>query len=175
MKNTKSAARKVAHKNLMAATWTKAAKVRRAFKAGRQRQVDWVMDAERAFIESRLLFINLRAAMVSAGAPTTDAELRVGVVLGTPPGFNEAVVILIPRDSNQIRMAEAKAENEQEAGRVPMGAIVWLVDREGETSTSVWVQPWLVGSEPTRALKVLTRAFTEVGGEAGVFDTSAPS
>ena len=155
-------------KNLMAATWTKAAKVRRAFKAGRQRQTDFVLDAERAVLECRLLSINIRHALLKAEIFTSAEDLRIGLAMMTPKDAPVSTVHLIrlPLGMSELpKMFDTAAAFETKAGAVPLGIVVRLKDREAGNAASVWVQMWLTGSRAAKAAKEAMRVFAASDGE----------
>ncbi len=123
-------------KNLMAGTWTKAATVRRKFKAGPPRRKDLEYDMERAVIECRILFIQIRKEMLQAGIMSDDA--RVALVLMTPvwkEGVGRVHVLPVPRKLDGIPglyAAAAKLENSEKV--VPAGVAFWMKDREDGNS-----------------------------------------
>jgi len=153
--------------NLMSATWTKAALVRRQFKAGRQRKEDLEYDTERAVLESRVIFLKIRAAMSSAGIVTHGDDVRVALAMMTPDTSPEDRVFLVPigkMENLAKTYAEAsKVEAENEA--VPLGAIVWQRDREAGGATYVWAQPWRVNGRAARATLAANEAFEESEGK----------
>ena len=69
-------------KNLMAGTWTKAAKVRRVFKGGAPRKRDLVLSPSAALLEGAAVFHYLQAAMREAGLPEEDAKASLVLVTG---------------------------------------------------------------------------------------------
>jgi hypothetical protein len=147
--------------NLMAATWTKAAKVRRVLKAGRQRQKDLAYDTERAVIECRLLFNRIRAEMLEAGITTVE-DVRVALVLMT---LREVYLFQVPRDFSRLpTMYEQAAILERNENAVPVGAAIWQRDPEAGDSVEVWVQPWLVNPRAVLAAAEARKAFLDSDG-----------
>jgi hypothetical protein len=148
-------------KNLMSSTWTKAAKVRRAFKAGRQRQKDLIYSMERAVIECRIVFLSIRKATVDAGIFGGE-DVKVALACMTPEGSELNTVYLLPlaRGIDGLAGTYAKAERlEKEENVVPLGVVLWQRDREANDAIDVWVQSWLVGPRATLASNVARGAF----------------
>ncbi len=158
----------VTHKNPMAATWTKAATVRRMFKAGRQRQNDLLYDSEEAILQGRISFLQIRKAMLAAGIATTADDLRAALVLMTPEGAesNEVYVLPIPRELAKLPELSVKVTKlEKSEKAVPLGLVFWQRDREAEDS-DVWVQPWLVNPRAAAATIAARKAYGESRGNA---------
>lgn len=154
--------------NPMAATWTRAATVRRAFKTGRKRQNDLEYDMERAVIECRILFINIRKAMLDAGITTTAEDVKVALVLMTPDAAKTDAVFLltVPRNIEGLPELYAKASAlEGKKKVVPLGVAIWQRDREASKSIDVWVQPWLTNARAARAAIEARKAFEGSDGE----------
>ncbi len=135
-------------KNLMAATWTKAGLVRRAFKAGRPRKADLVLTPTRAILEGSIVLHELQVAMEAAGLSPDDVKAALVFVSG--PLF---YATLIPPTSELPRLFRKVKELEGEWQ--PLGLVLCQSDLEAEpkSGTVIWVQPWLVGAEPTRLLR----------------------
>jgi hypothetical protein len=135
-------------KNLMAATWTKAAKVRRAFKAGRQRQKDLVLTPTRALFEGSIVLHELQVAMQTAGL--SEEDVKAGLVFMSESG---SYAVPIPPPSNLPAAFDA-VRNLEGGGWRPLGLVLCQLDREVDSKNGsiTWVQPWLVGAEPTRLL-----------------------
>lgn len=136
----------IASPNPMAATWTPAAVVRRAFKAGPRRKTDLVYDVERGFLECRILYIELRNAMIDAGIKTAANDVSVGIVL---MDSNNRKAYVIPAGGNLDAFTEwaHKADRLDKKHKViPVGVAFWQRDREsGQDET--WVRLWRVDSE----------------------------
>ena len=148
-------------KNLMAATWTKAAKVRRALKAGRQRQKDLKYSCERAAIEGYILLIEMRKEMLRAGLK--DEDVRVALILITPESDKEGTIRLFPVSKRLENLPELTAEAvglERKEGMRPMGLAVWQRDREAKDAT-VWVQPWLIDAVDLDEARTAAKIFFE--------------
>ena len=151
----------------MASTWTKAAKVRRAFKAGRQRQKDLKYDCERAVLEARILNIEIRKAMIQAGITTGD-DAKVALVLMTPDSakINRVYVLTIPRDIAGLPEVAAKAAKLEKAEKaVPLGVAIWQRDREAydpselKSGIEVWMHLWLTSERALCASAEALKAF----------------
>lgn len=157
----------VADKNLMASTWTAAAKVRRKFKAGRQRQNDLKYDTERAILEARIVLIEIRREMLEAGIKTAGEDVNVGVILMSPDGAesDHVFVLPMPRKLEGIAALSTKIARCLDGTVVPVGVAIWLRDREAGDA-DVWVQPWLVNTRAARAAIVAQKAFKESEGGA---------
>jgi hypothetical protein len=150
-------------KNPMAGTWTKAAKVRRAFKAGRQRQKDRVLTPIAAVYEACILLDDLRNAMADAGLERDD--VRAALVLMTPETQDREHVVYVLRmpQPNQLPSVFAELEKIEKPGKIlPLGLAVWQRDRELEdTPGVVWAQPFLTGDRATRALRRAGELFRD--------------
>lgn len=152
----------------MASTWTKAAIVRRKFKAGRQRQTDLVLTPTRAVLEGYILLHELQKAMVEAGLPEEDVHAALVLITpGVPGGVDKIYVLPFP-DMNRLPELYGKVRKLHDAaGVVPLGIVVSQTDRETQDPKStgaVWVQPWLTGTRAARAL-LKARQVCANGGE----------
>jgi hypothetical protein len=158
-------------KNLMAVTWTKAAKVRRAFKAGPRRKTDLVYDTEQAVLQSYVELLELRKEMAQAEIFTSAEDVKAALVLmSSHAEFNAGVVSLlaIPRTIKNLPELSSKAERLSKKGAmVPLGEAFWQRDRDADSkkSKTVWVQPWLVNPRAVRAAIAAQEAFEESNGE----------
>jgi hypothetical protein len=160
--------------NLMAGTWTKAAKVRRMFKAGRKRQKDRVLTPTKAIYEACILLDDLRNAMREAGLSADD--VRAGLVLMTPEapsGFDQVQALPIPQPK-ELPDLFAKVSRAEKAGlMLPLGIVIQQRDREGEDPKSLgatWVEPFLTGPRAVRALIEARRAFGDGQGGKSTFN-----
>jgi hypothetical protein len=152
--------------NPMSATWTKAGKVRRAFKAGRQRQKDLRYDSERAILEARILLIEIRRAMLEAEIFKYGEDVRAALVLMTPDDAKADTVYILqmPRKLEDLPELSAKvAKHEKAEKAVPLGVAIWQRDREANHS-DVWIQPWLVNPRAALAAIAARKAFIESEG-----------
>ncbi len=153
--------------NPMAATWTKAAKVRRTFKAGRALRKDRILSPTMAIHEACILQERLRAAMVEAELPVED--VRTALVLMVPnyvPERDAVHVLRIPEPANLPGLFR-RVEEIDETGRVQtLGLGVWQKDREIGNAVG-WIQPFLIGARAgngmTKARKIL---MDSEGGES---------
>ncbi len=154
--------------NPMAATWTKAALVRRAFKAGPKRKTNLEYDRENAILHARILFLEFRVAMGKAGITTTAEDVRAALVLMTPESATSDQVHLLsmPRELEDLPGLSAKMAKLEKAEKVaPLGVAIWQRDREAG-DTAVWLHPWLVvGPRAQRAAIAAQKAFDASGGK----------
>jgi hypothetical protein len=140
-------------RNLMESTWTKAAIVRRKFKAGPSRRKDIVHTPTRAVLEAWILCHELQTAMKTEGLSEEDAQAVLVLLDGTDATYSFAVPAM---DSLPELYGKVKAL--QEAGTVvPVGVLFKQFDREAEdrktkSGAVVWAHPWLVGLRESRAL-----------------------
>lgn len=157
--------------NLMESTWTKAAIVRRKFKAGKKRQKDLEYDLERAILEARILFIEFRAAMLKEGIPTSARYARAALVLMTPDesDVNRVSALSVPRDLDGLpELADRAARLERAEKVVPLGVAIWQRDPEAGEQVA-WVHPWRVNQRAQQAAKAAEKAFVASEGK----DTNA--
>jgi hypothetical protein len=136
-------------KNLMASTWTKAALVRRKFKAGRQRQKDREITPLVAIHEACILLDDLRNAMREQSLPVED--VRVALVLMVPnaaPDRDLVHVIWVPEPEELPGLFQRVAGV---GGALPLGLGVWQRDREASEAV-VWTQAFLTGPDAVKAL-----------------------
>jgi hypothetical protein len=141
--------------NPMAGTWTKAAKVRRMFKAGRPRQKDRVLRPEQAIYEACLLLDDIRAAMRGAGLSADD--VRAALVLMTPETAEGVDFIHVLRIPPPKKLPElfVKVSKAQKSGAVlPLGIVIGQEDHEVTDGIKgvMWVEPFLTGPRAVRAL-----------------------
>jgi hypothetical protein len=157
--------------NLMAGTWTKAAKVRRAFKAGPRRKTDLVYDTEEAVLQGYIALLEFRKEMVQAEIFTSADDVKAALVLmSSDPETNAGAVHLlaIPRAIKNLPDLSSKAERLSKRGAtVPLGVAFWQRDREQDTKKgkTVWIQPWLVNPCAARAAMAAQEAFEESNGQ----------
>ena len=141
-------------KNLMEATWTKAAKVRRAFKAGKKRQKDLVLSPRRAVLEAYSALHELRAAMASAGLAEEDANAAL-VFLG---GEAKHLVTPLPPPEHIPKPYSKARAMEAQGGWIPIGLVLHQQDREAfrpddpKSGAFLWAQQWVMSDRATRAL-----------------------
>ena len=157
-------------KNPMAGTWTKAAKVRRAFKAGRPLQKDRVLSTNAAIYEACILLDSLRTAMGAAELPVED--VRACLVLVTPEAPDlENVVFVVPiPEPNKLPELFANVAKVAKVGAVlPLGIAVWQKDRDPKAPSGAvaWVQPFLTGPRAESALRKARQIVAEGKGKEG--------
>jgi hypothetical protein len=157
--------------NPMAATWTEAAKVRRAFKAGRRLKKDRELTPTVAIHEACILLEKLRNAMHEAAQPVED--VRASVVLMVPNYVPErdAVHVLRISESAQLPGLFRRAEEIDAADRVlTLGLGVWQNDRETGSAVG-WIQPYLIGQRAANAMRKAQKVLMESeGGEVIRFE-----
>ena len=143
------ALQKKTEKNLMASTWTEAAKIRRTFKAGRPIKKDRVLTLSRAILEACIALNEIRDKMRDAGLPEEDVQAKL--VLASEAGTHDLVYLPtvptiqgVPELANRLFTSEVKWR--------PLGLAFWQMDREANSAVG-WVQPWLTDERSVRALK----------------------
>jgi hypothetical protein len=159
--------------NLMAGTWTKAAKVRRAFKAGPRRKTDLVYhDIEEAVLNGYAAFLTIRKEMHMPETLIPEGDVKAALVLmSSTPESNAGLVSLLsfPRTIKNLSEMSSKAERLAKKGAmVPLGVAFWLRDREADDpkkGKATWVQPWLVNPRAARAAIAAQKAFEESDGQ----------
>ncbi len=165
--------RKSGSKNPMAATWTKAAKVRRAFKVGRQRQKDRVLTPVAAIHETCILLDSLRNAMDEAGLSREDVGAAVVLVTPeTPDRENLVYVLKVPPPKELPKLFLEVAKIEKPGKILPLGVALWQLDRERDPKDGgvVWMHPFLTGPRAERALIRARQIFQEGAGGKGSFN-----
>lgn len=157
--------------NLMAGTWTKAAKVRRSFKAGRPLQKDRVLTTTKAIHEACILLDDLRNAMRQSGLSADDVQAALVLVTPETPGLEDAVYVLpVPQPKKLPDLFANVAKVEKTGEVLPLGIAVKQRDHEAydpkdpKSGAVVWVQPFLTGPRAVAALKHARDLFGE-GGE----------
>jgi hypothetical protein len=155
----------------MAAHWTKAGKVRRAFKAGRQRQKDRVVNTTVAIYEACILLDELRNAMRAEDLSPDDVQAALVLVTPETPGRENAVYVLpIPQPTKLPHLFATVAKVEKPGKVLPLGIAIRQVDREAEDSkdpksgAAVWVQPFLTGPRAETALLQARKLFADGSG-----------
>ena len=159
--------RKTGAENPMAATWTKAAKVRRALKAGRPLRKDRLVTPRVAIHEGCILQEKLRDAMHDAELPEED--VRAAVVLMVPnyvPTRDAVHVLRIPEPEELPALFRFVSNIEDSARVLTLGLGIWLRDRQAG-STAGWIQPFLTGQRAANALTKARAVLEESdGGES---------
>lgn len=135
-------------KNLMSSTWTKAAMVRRSFKAGRQRQKDLDYTVDHAIHEACILLIEIRKEMLLAGIRTANEDLRALFILVSDSKGGPLVDYEpMPTNFNALPEFAAKVLAKEKAERArPLGVAIEMRDREAKDK-SIWVHSWLAYSD----------------------------
>jgi hypothetical protein len=150
--------------NPMAATWTQAAIVRRAFRAGPRRKTDLVYDVERGFLECRILYIELRNAMIDAGIKTSASDVAVGIVL-TDGSNRKAYVLPAGGSLEEFTEWAKKAERlEKRHNVIPVGAGFWQRDRES-CQDETWVRLWRVDGETAILMTDIKKELKQEKGD----------
>ncbi len=153
--------------NPMVDTWTPAATVRRAFRAGPKRKTDLEYDLESAILHARILLIEFRAAMLKAKITTTGEDVRAALVLMTPETAesNQVHLLSMPRQLEDLPELSTKAARLEKAYNVvPLGVAIWQRDRKAGASTT-WIHPWLVDQRAQRAANAAQKAFVASEGK----------
>jgi hypothetical protein len=157
--------------NPMAATWTKAGKVRRSFKAGRQRVKDRILSPNVAIHEACILLDALRAAMVEAGLSKDDVQAALVLVTPETPDMENAIYVFPIPQPKKLGELFAKVEKLAKPGKIiPLGIAVRQVDRESETGAVVWLHPFLTGPRAESALKQARGDFADGKGGRSNFN-----
>jgi hypothetical protein len=118
---------------------TAAARVRRAFRGGRPRQIDLTLTPTRACLEASRALNSLQESMAAAGL--AEEDVRVGLAM-----ISEGHVCTVPIPAlKDIPFALHKVLELGEGWR-PLGIIFGQVDREAppKAALAVWVHSWLV-------------------------------
>jgi hypothetical protein len=163
--------------NPMAGTWTKAGKVRRAFKAGRPLQKDRVLTPNIAVHEACILREELHRAMQDAQLSADDVQ--VALVLMTPetPSMENTIYVLPVPPPRQLPELFANVARIEKPGRIlPLGIAIRQVDHESlnpsdpKSGAVVWVQPFLTGPRAVNALMHARQLFASGGGGKSTFN-----
>lgn len=161
----------------MAATWTKAGKVRRAFKAGRQRQKDRVITPTVAIYEACILLDELRTAMDDAGLSANDVQAALVLMTPeTPDRENVVYVLPVPQPKKLPELFANVAKVEKPGKVLPLGILIRQLDhealdpKEGKVRVALWPQPFLTGDRATRALKKAGQLFADGSGGKSEFN-----
>jgi len=161
--------------NPMAATWTKAGKVRRAFKTGRQIQKNRVLTPTVAIYEACILLDEIRHAMSEAHLSPDDVQAALVLVTPETPDRKNWVYVLVVPPPEKLPELFANVEEIERPGKVwPLGILLRQVDREAQKEdkvpVAVWPRPFLTGDRATRALKKAGELFLTGSGGKNSFD-----
>jgi hypothetical protein len=150
----------------MAATWSKAAKVRRAFKAGRTLSKDRILTSTMAIHEGCILQERLRAAMVEADLPAEDVRVALALMVPNYVPVRDAVHVLrIPEPADLPGLFRRVQEIEDDGQVQTLGLGVWQRDRE-TGDASAWVQAFLTGARAANGIAKARKILVEKqGGE----------
>lgn len=160
--------------NLMAETWTKAAKVRRAFKAGKKRQKDLLLTPERAMFGGYIRLIEIRKAMAEVGLPASDVQAALVLMTTDNAGADLIYATPLPETKRLPELSGKLKKLEKEGKWVPLGIVIQQRDREAcdpkdpKSIGAMWVEPWLTGPRAVRALTAARNAIAK--GEEGKID-----
>lgn len=151
----------------MAATWTKAAKVRRVFKAGRPLRKDRVLSPTMAIHEACILQERLRAAMGEAALPVEDVRIALVVMVPNYVPERDVVHVLRIPEAGDLPVLFRRVEEINETGRVQtLGLGVWQMDRE-TGSAAGWIQPFLTGARAVNGMAKARKILLDSeGGES---------
>jgi hypothetical protein len=166
--------------NLMAGTWTDAAKVRRAVNAGPRRKTDLEFeDMEDAVLAAYVSFRDLRKEMSKAGLSERDARaafvLMTAEFEGAPFNAGHVTLLTIPRNIAGLHALLNAAKKHANKGEMaPLGVVFWQRDRDerAKESKPTWVQSWRVDVRSLRAAGAVRDKFKELGGDVPEGDWS---
>jgi hypothetical protein len=168
---------KTTGKNPMAATWTKAGKVRRTFKAGRRLQKDRVLTPTVAIYEACILLDELRNAMVEADLSKDDVQAALILMTPETPGKENLIYVLpIPQPKKLPELFATVGKVEKPGKILPLGIAVRQLDHESKTPEDpksgavVWVQPFLTGPRAEAALIQARKLFADGSGGTSEFN-----
>jgi hypothetical protein len=157
--------RRAGLENPMAATWTKAARVRRALKAGRPLRKDRDVIPRVAVHEGCILLEKLREAMLDAELPEEDVRAAVVLMVPNYVAERDAVHVLrIPESEDLPALFRRVAAIETSDRVLTLGLGIWQRDRESG-STVGWIQPFLTGQRAANAIVKARKVL--VDGEGG--------
>ena len=152
----------------MASTWTAAAMVRRAFKAGAPRRKDLILSVDRAVVEAWALCNELKSAMRAVSLSRED--IRAALVLLTGDLDDERqekiYVFPVPDMAGLPTLHEKVMKLKKETNVFPLGVVFAQYDRETATPDvpAVWVQPWLVFQNASRAMRTVEQRYASLPG-----------
>ncbi len=158
--------------NLMASTWTDAARVRRAFNAGPRRKTDREFDdLEDAVLTAYRSYRDIRREMKNAGLSERDTRaafvLVTAAYAGAPFNGGHAMMLPIPDAIKGLPGLLKDAEKWANKGEmIPLGVVFWQRDRDerAKESKSVWIQSWRVDPRLLRAANAVRDEFGELDG-----------
>jgi hypothetical protein len=158
----------------MAGTWTKAAQLRREFKAGRPRLTDLVLTPTTAILEACISLNGLQTAMKAAGLSEDDVQgVLVLMTPNFPEGRDQTHLYAIPDISGLPALYKKVMALMEAAEVIPLGVLFKQIDRDAanpkdaKSGAFVWAQPWRVGLRESRALLASRDRYAnlEPGGE----------
>ena len=152
----------------MTSTETKAAKVRRAFRAGRPEIKSREYDIESAVMTARSLFMEIRKERSLEGIDDWWDDIAVALVLMTTEEARKDRVYLLPisRDFDDLASLYKSAMQLKTTEKVvALGVAFWQLDREAGGETHVWTEQWLAGPRAALAINRASEAFKESGGK----------
>jgi hypothetical protein len=156
--------RRTGTENPMAATWTRATKVRRALKAGRPLKKDREVTPRVAIHEGCILLEKLRDAMRAAELPEEDVRAAVVLMVPNYLAARDAVHVLrIPEPDELPALFRRAAEIENGDRVLTLGLGIWQRDGEAESATG-WIQPFLTGQRAANALMKARNILVESKG-----------
>jgi hypothetical protein len=157
--------------NPMAGTWTKAGKVRRAFKAGRQRQKDHVLTPIAAIHETCILLDEIRNAMREADLSADDVQAALVLVTPETPGRENLIHVLpIPKPKKLPELFATVSKIEKPGKVLPLGLVIRQLDEDVESGAVVWAQPFLTGPRAEAALIQARKMFADGSGGKSTFN-----
>jgi len=156
--------------NPMAATWTKAGKVRRAFKAGRPRQKNRIVSPTVAIHEACILLHELRGAMHAEGLLENDVQAALVIVTPETPDRENFVYLQVIPDPKRLPDLFASVRKIEKPEKMfIMGILLKQRDRELGKDV-VWPHHYLIGESAQKAMRKAGEMFQELergsGGKA---------
>jgi hypothetical protein len=152
------------------ATWTKAGKVRRAFKAGRPRQKNRIVSPTVAIHEACILLHELRGAMHAEGLLENDVQAALVIVTPETPDRENFVYLQVIPDPKRLPDLFASVRKIEKPEKMfIMGILLKQRDRELGKDV-VWPHHYLIGESAQKAMRKAGEMFQELergsGGKA---------
>jgi hypothetical protein len=156
------AAKREGHKS-MERKITAAAAVLRAFRAGPSRRKSLDLSPDRAVVEAWALCSDLRGMMRRTGLHEEDAQATLVLLTGSIADEREELIrgYAVPDMASLPELYEKVKALERETNVFPLGVVFKQYDREKERpeEPELWVEPWLVFANATRALSTVEKRF----------------
>jgi hypothetical protein len=153
---------KPTEKNLMASTWTKAGKVRRAFKAGRPRQTNRLVTPTVAIHEACIALERLQDEMRKEELLEQDVQAALVIMTPQTPDRENLVYVQGIPDTKRLPEVFASVRKiEVPEKMLVIGILFKQRDREAKKD-AVWPQPYLVGDRAQKAMLTGGQMFQEM-------------